>query len=175
VIDITIPDLGIPTAALAASVVTSAKIADSAVTEANLGSATASNVITGAVACKTLNNTGLLALLTGGAQNVFALKTGDYIIGCELVVKTAATGACTLDVGEDATLAGGAVVDAFFDGENLQTAAGRTTADSATGQPNARREGCLVLADGYITLISSADIHTDATLDATLRVYYIPA
>jgi hypothetical protein len=159
------------------------RIKDSGVTEAKLGSALVAGLTVGAIAAKVLATTQLEALLTGGAQaTAIAMNEGDLILDVILCVGTAAGEAATLDVGLDATALGAtADPNGFMEAGNLNAVGNYRIMDSVTDATEQTYIGALlgpgpqvVDADGYITLISSAD-ESSSSFVGQLIVLYIPA
>lgn len=165
-----------------ASGVSTAKIADSAVTEAKLGSATASGITTGPVAAKVIATAQLEALLDTETNNLFAVKAGDVILDIVLYVGTAAGEAATVDIGPDAAAAvGSADPNGCLAAGNLNAAGKYAVVDSVTDATAHTYSGDLmddgpitIAADGYITIDSSADESASAFVGQVV-MYYIPA
>ena len=165
-----------------ASGVSTAKIADSAVTEAKAGSAVAAGITTGLVAAKVMATTQVEAACDGAADNLFAMKAGDCILDIVVYVGTAAGEAATLDIGLDAAAAvGSADPNGLMEAGNLNAVGIYRTLDTVTDATEPTYVGDLlgdgpvtIAADGYITCISSAD-ESSSSLVAQIMVLYIPA
>lgn len=164
-----------------ASGVSTAKIADSAVTEAKLGSATASGITTGPVAAKVIATAQLEALLDTETNNLFAVKAGDVVLDVVLYVGTAAGEAATVDIGPDLAAGGTADPNGFITAGNLNAAGKYSAVDTVTDATAHTYSGDLlddgpvtIAADGYITIDSSADESASAFVGQVV-MYYIPA
>lgn len=165
-----------------ASGVSTAKIADSAVTEAKAGSALASGITTGLVAAKVIATTQAEALLDSSTNNLFAVKTGDVILDIVCYVGTATGSACTVDIGIDATALGAtADPNGFIAAANFNAVGKYSCVDSVTDATAHTYSGDLmddgpttVDADGYVTITASADLDEGAFV-GQIVMYYIPA
>ena len=162
--------------------VSTAKLADSAVTEAKAGSALAAGITTGLVAAKVIATTQLEALLDTSTNNLFAVKAGDVILDVILFVGTAAGSACTVDIGPDAAAAvGSADINGCLAAGNANAAGKYSVVDSVTDATAHTYSGDLmddgpitIAADGYITIDSSTDQSASSFIGQVV-MYYIPA
>jgi len=162
--------------------VTTAKIIDSAVTEAKAGSAVAAGITTGLVAAKVMAATQLEAACDGAADNLFLMAAGDCILDVILYVGTAAGEAATLDIGLDAAAAvGSADPNGLIAAGNLNAQGVYRGTDTVTDATAPTYQGDLlddgpvtIAAAGYITCISSAD-ESSSSLVGQVVVLYVPA
>lgn len=162
-------------AALASDAVESAKIKDSNITEAKLGSATASGITTGPVACKVIASAELELLLDTNENTLFALKAGDLVLEVGLIVGTAAGAACTVNIGPDATLrTAGKDVNGFAAAFDANAAAGYSTNDATYTGAVLTAGAFIADADGNVLIESSSDQSASAFV-GWLYMYYIPA
>ena len=164
-----------------ASGISTAKVADSAITEAKLGSASASGITTGAIAAKVIATTQLEALLDTTTNNLFAVKAGDVILDIILSVGTACGEAATVDIGPDLAAGGTADPNGMLTAGNLNAAGKYRALDTVTDATAHTYSGDLlddgpvtIAADGYITIDSSADESSSAFV-GQITMLYIPA
>lgn len=160
---------------LADSAVTTAKINDSAVTEAKLGNAVASGISTGPVAAKVIASAQLEALLDGSENTLFAVKEGDVILEVRLIVKTAAGGACTVDVGPDADVDGSTKdADGLLINADANSVGHYTSHDTTYDGADLVDGPFTVQGDGNILITSSSD-QSSSSFVGQLVMMYMPA
>lgn len=158
-----------------------AKLADSSVTEAKAGSALAAGITTGLVACKVIATTQLEALLDSSVNNLFAVKTGDVILNMTLYVGTAAGSTCVVDTGPDTAAGGSADPNGILTAANANAAGKYSVVDSVTDATAHTYSGDLmddgpitIAADGFITIAASTD-QSSSSFVGQIVMYYIPA
>jgi hypothetical protein len=154
-------------------------IGSSKVLESMLGSATASNITKGAVACQYITPAAFKAKLVGADQNLFPVKAGDIIL--DAIVHTSAAGTVagkTIDIGYDANVAltGGADDNGLIEAGPSDAVANYSCLNPTYDGLAIRTGTMTVAADGYLTVgvTDGTNLSADGTLIAYCIIYYIP-
>ena len=150
-------------------------VADSAITEAMLGSETAAGVTTGAVACQRMASAELEALLDGSTNNLFSVNEGDVVLKVVLCTQTAAGSAGTVDIGFDSEADGSAAdEDGWIVDADANAAGQYSTEDDTYDGAYVNEGGRAAAADGHVTITSSADVSSSSFVGGAWMLY-IPA
>jgi hypothetical protein len=162
--------------------VKTAKVNDSAITEAKLGNATASGVTKGAIAAQVIATTELEVMLSSAEFDMFAVKAGDVILDIICYVGTAAGSTCTVDIGLDADAAvGSADPNGLIEAADFNAVGIYKTCDTVTDATEPTYVGDLlgegpvhVAVDGFVTITASHDLDSGA-FTGQVVMKYIPA
>ncbi len=139
------------------------------------GGGITSGITSGLVAVKHIATATLEALLDTVTNNVFAVNAGDTVLKIVFGVKTAAGGACLVDVGFDANADGsGADTNGWIILGNANTIGAYASDNANYDGTYGKESGRVVAANGFVTITSTTDQSASSFVGGCYMLY-LPA